>query len=271
MSKKLVFFGNQKLATGIYTKPLVMEALAKNNYELAAAITDKIPENLANLGAEAAVLVAYGHIIPENIITIFPKGIINIHPSLLPIYRGPTPIEQAILNGAKETGVSLMKLSAKMDAGPIFSQAKINLTGSETKQELADKLLSLGTELLIKQLPAILGGSEVSTPQDGSLATYTNLIKKGDGMVDWSKPAQQIEREVRAYQGWPKTQAKIFGHDVIIMSARVAGGQNDGDLVMQCQPGWLEIQELKAPSGRTMSGKDFLHGYTKHRTINNKQ
>src|SRR5581483_9225315 len=130
---------------------------------------------------EAAVLVAFGRIIPQPIIDLFPKGIINIHPSLLPKLRGPTPIETAILDGLTETGVSLMRLEAKMDAGPLYSQQKISLNGDETKLELATKLNKVGAELLINSLPAILDGSLIPKPQNNSKATYTKLITKDDG------------------------------------------------------------------------------------------
>jgi methionyl-tRNA formyltransferase len=208
--------------------------------------------------------VAYGRIIPKDIIDLFPGGIINIHPSLLPKYRGPTPIEQAILDGADETGTSIMRLVPEMDAGPVYAQQKISLTGKESKFELAEKLLSIGGELLIKHLPHVLEKPENFTPQNGSLATYTMLITKEEGVINWSKPAKQIEREVRAYQGWPKSQAEIFGHEVIVTQARVVKDKNDGALVMECYPGWLEIQELRAPSGKILSGKEFIRGYTKN-------
>jgi methionyl-tRNA formyltransferase len=208
-------------------------------------------------------LVAYGKIIPKRIIDIFPHGIINIHPSLLPKYRGPTPIEQAILDGASKTGVSLMQLAPEMDAGPVFTQEEIALKGTESKEELAEQLLQTGAKLLAANIHAILDGSLKPTSQDDSDATYTQLIKKQDGLVEWNKPAEQLEREVRAYLGWPKSRAEIFGHETIVTKARVAKDHEDGGLVIQCKPGWLEIQELTAPSGRTISGTEFLRGYAK--------
>ncbi len=262
-SKRLVFFGNEKLATGVTTDRPVSRALLDSGYEIVARIEDDIPTDLARMaaGAPAAILAAYGHIIPQKVLELFPEGIINIHPSLLPLYRGPTPIEAAILEGAKETGISLMKLVPELDAGPIFAQAKIKLAGNETKQQLADKLSDLGTKLLISELPKILDGSKKPMSQNDELATYTKRIKKTDGWIDFKKPAEQIEREVRAYAGWPRSRAKIFGKEIIITKVRVAANESNGDLVIQCQPGWLEIQELIAPSGLTMSGVDFLRGY----------
>jgi methionyl-tRNA formyltransferase len=293
--KKLVFFGNERLATGVSTDAPTLRALVKAGYEIGAVVSsrsegvsrnkrgleigavahayhipvifpdelEQMAGRLAKLEADAAVLVAFGMIIPQNIIDVFPKGIINIHPSLLPKYRGPTPVETAILDGAAETGVSLMGLAAKMDAGPVYIQAKLALDGSETKPHLAKKLLNIGTELLIDNLQAILDGTLEPIPQDSSAATYTKTLDKTDGWVDFEEPAEKIERKVRAFLGFPKTRAKVLNQEVVITKARVAKAADDGHLVVKAKPGWLEIVELIAPSGRTMSGADFLRGYKK--------
>jgi methionyl-tRNA formyltransferase len=293
---KLAFFGNERLATGLSpTKTPTLQALIGAGYEICVTVSNytkgrsrtareleiaevakahKIPlltpeklinikEDLSGFGAEAAVLVAYGQIIPQAIIDIFPKGIINIHPSLLPKYRGPTPLETVILDDTHETGVSIMQLTAGMDAGPVFAQAKLKLSGHETKDKLAEKLLNLGGKLLMEHLPYILDGLVKPTPQDNSQATYTKLLKKADGLINWQKPAEVLEREVRAYAGFPKSRARISGHEVVITKSRVAQDDSDGDLVMACRPGYLEIMELIAPSGRVISGADFLRGYHK--------
>jgi methionyl-tRNA formyltransferase len=297
MSKlsKLVFFGNERLATGLSgTSCSTLTDLIENGYEIAAVVShytegrtrkprpleiaevakayniplllpdnlNDIKEQLESLGAEAAVLVAYGKIISKEIIDIFPRGIINLHPSLLPKYRGPTPLEQTILDGALQTGVSIMQLTPEMDAGPVFAQEKINLAGTETKTELAEKLLELGSRIMLENLPGILDGSLTPKPQNDSEASYTQLLKKEDGVVDWNKPAELLEKEVRAFLRFPKSQARVLDKDIIITKSRVAKDKNDGDLIIQCKPGWVEIQELIAPSGRTMSGAEFLRGYS---------
>jgi methionyl-tRNA formyltransferase len=207
--------------------------------------------------------VAYGRIIPRSVIDLFPKGIINIHPSLLPKLRGTTPVETAILDGLSETGVSLMKLSAKMDAGPVYAQKKIALSGKETKFELAKKLNHAGANLLAEHLGAILDGSLEPIAQNETEGSYTRMLQKKDGLMDFSQPAEIYERQVRAFLGFPKSRAKLYGHEVVITKARVAQSADDGDLVIKCRPGWLEILGLTAPSGRKMSGRDFLHGYSK--------
>jgi methionyl-tRNA formyltransferase len=292
---KLVFFGNERLATGVTTDAPTLRALVSAGYDVALVVTnhnegvsrsqrvleivdvahayhipvlmpdkptDVLPK-LEKVKAEAAVLAAYGRIIPQTVIDIFPKGIVNIHPSLLPELRGSTPIETAILNGLKETGVSLMRLTSEMDAGPVYAQKKAALGGTETKQELAVNLLNDGVSLLLENLPAILSGKLKPKVQDETEATFTRLLAKQDGLIDFNEPADVIERKVRAFAGFPKTRGKIYGRDVVITKARVAGSENDGALVIKTQPGWLEILELTAPSGRTMSGADFIKGYKK--------
>lgn len=294
-SNKLVFFGNERLATAATTTAPTLRALLAAGYEIEAVIASHadgvsrqkraleigpiakfhhipviLPGEKPDLAAklkhhqtEAAVLVAFGQIIPQGVIDLFPAGIINVHPSLLPKLRGSTPIETAILDGMDETGVSLMKITAKMDAGPLYAQKKIALKGDETKFELAEKLNNAGAELLAAHLPDILAGSLEAKPQKEAGATYTRLLAKEDGVVDFGEPAEKIERKVRAYLGWPKSRAKIYGHEVVITKARVAKNTGDGELIIKCNPGYLEILQLTAPSGRSISGADFIRGYSK--------
>ncbi len=294
-SKKLVFFGNERLATAVHTKNPVLQGLIDDGYQICAIVSNFIPgksrsarelevakvaeansiplllpaklsdikDKLEGFGAEAAVLVAYGRIVPAELIDIFPRGIINIHPSLLPKYRGPTPVEQAILDGIERTGISLMKLAPKMDAGPIFAQQSFNLSVTETKQDLADSLLNLGAKLLLDNLAAILDGSLEPKDQNDEAATYTSLLHKSDGIIDWKLPAVQIERQIRAYDGFPKSRTEVFNQEVVILKVRIAKNKEDGDLVIKTGDGWLEIHKLIAPSGKTMSGTDYLRGYKK--------
>ncbi len=248
---KIVLFGNERLATGITTDVPVLQALIAAGYDVVAVVSNYEPgtsrksreleiagvaarhniplltpakpadilESLRSMKPDAAVLVAYGRIVPQSIIDVFPHGIINIHPSLLPLHRGPTPIESVILEGATRTGVSIMSLQQKMDAGPIYGQSEVSLGGTETKQELANLLLDLGTKMLTELLPGILDGTIVALPQDHSHANYDQLIKKEDGALDFRKPAVQLEREIRAYAGWPKSRTTLGQTEVIVTSA----------------------------------------------------
>jgi methionyl-tRNA formyltransferase len=294
-NNRLVFFGNERLATGITTDVPVLRMLVKAGYDIAAVVAshsegvsrrrrgleivdvahayhipvlmpeklEEIEDRLARYGAAAGILVAFGKIIPQNIIDIFPKGIINIHPSLLPKLRGPTPVETAIVEDLPQTGVSLMGLAAKMDAGPVYLQREIELNGTETKPQLAKKLLHEGQDLLEKNLEYILDGTLEPIPQNEAEATYSKLLSKQDGLVDFAEPAEIIERKVRAFLEFPRSRADVFGQEIIITKARIAKDKNDGKLVIICQPGYLEILELIGPSGRTMSGADFIRGYKK--------
>lgn len=291
-SKNLIFFGNERLSSGFALAGApTLEALIRDGYNVKAVVANYeagtsrkarvleieavakahdipvlLPDRpkdiigqLAEFKADLGILVAYGRIIPQSIIDIFPHGILNIHPSLLPHYRGSTPIEQAILDGESETGVSVMGLVREMDAGPVYAQQSVALSGNETKQELTQKLLSIGGQLVLDVLPSVLDGTAQPRPQDESQATFTSLISKSDGQLDPRKPAGRLEREVRAYAVWPKSRLELLGHQVIVTKARVA--QSGDELTVQCNPGQLAIQELIAPSGKKMSGADFLRGY----------
>ena len=156
-----------------------------------------------------------------------------------------------------------MKLVAEMDEGPVYAQIKLDLSGTESKQQLADTAAKIGAGLLLEKLPAILDGTLAPTPQSETGAIVTQKITKLDGIFDWKKPAATLEKEVLAYSGWPKSRARIFDNDVIITKVREAKDKSDGDLVLPAAGSWLEVQELTAPSGRTMSGADFLRGYAK--------
>jgi methionyl-tRNA formyltransferase len=222
----------------------------------------EIKHEIQQLEVSVGVLVSYGKIIPKDIIDLFSIGIINIHPSLLPQYRGPSPIEAAILNGDSETGVSLMKLTPAMDAGPVYVQQRVQLDGSETKIELYSRLSNLGAGMLIKHLGAITDEKMLPAPQYEAEATYTKLLSKADGVIDWQESAEIIERKIRAYAGYPKTRAELNFKEVIITKARVASNKDDGELVVECgQNSYLEIETLIGPSGKTMSGSDFKRGY----------
>lgn len=154
-----------------------------------------------------------------------------------------------------------MGLVHEMDAGPIFAQELVPLEGHETKQELTEKLLAIGGQLVLQVLPSVLAHTATPVAQKDADATYTSLIQKSDGAIDLTKPAHQLEREIRAYATWPKSRLELHGHQVIVTKARVAQDSNDGKLVIAADSSHLEILELIAPSGKKMSGEAFLRGY----------
>lgn len=223
---------------------------------------NEIIPDIQALGTTTGVLVSYGKIIPQSIIDLFTPGIINVHPSLLPKYRGPSPIESAIKNGDSVTGVTIMQLSAKMDAGPIYATKQHPLLGTETKPELYHALADIGTNLLLEILPTIIDGTRQPIPQDEQAATYCQLLQKSDAELDLaSMSAKQAERCVRAHIGFPKSKLNLLNQSIIITKAHAAAQQKT-PLDSICQDGaYLCIDELVAPSGRRMDAEAFLRGY----------
>jgi methionyl-tRNA formyltransferase len=301
---KIVFFGNERIATAANTDCPTLTKLIAENYDIAAVVVNHEPtlsrnrrqleiakvaaehnvpllaprapadvlEQLTAYQPDIGVLVAYGKIVPQRLIDVFPHGIINIHPSLLPLHRGPTPIESAILHGDSKTGVSIMHVSKQMDAGSVYAYSASPLTGNETKQGLADTLLELGSQMLLTVLPGIVSGDIVGQPQDDSQATYDRMITKQDGLLDLSKSAQQLEREIRAYLGWPGSRCIIAGKDVVVLAAHIAGNniQNvdqktiftaNKELCFQTGDGILVIDILKPAGKSAMPAAAFLAGH----------
>jgi methionyl-tRNA formyltransferase len=162
-------------------------------------LDDEIIAELRSCGCEYAVVVAYGKIFPDALIGAFPQGVLNVHYSLLPKYRGATPLETALLSGERETGVTVQKMVKELDAGDILAQEKTPIGDDETARELRPRLIALGAELLVGTLPRYLDGSLVPVAQDASQATRAYKIKKEDGLLDLSAPAEDNWRKYRAY------------------------------------------------------------------------
>jgi methionyl-tRNA formyltransferase len=303
MNKPIVFFGTEDFSVP------TLELLIADGYTVAAVVTkpdskrgrgqqmtqpavkviaeqhgipvlqpqklSEITDFVQSLGAPVGILVSYGKIIPQSIIDLFVPGIINIHPSLLPLYRGPSPVETAVLHGDRQTGVSIMQLSAAMDAGPVYVQESIQLEGTETISALYSTLSTKGNELLARILPAIVDGTLHPTPQHNDAATYCQLIKKSDGVIDWHTSAAHIERQIRAYHDWPGSRTTLGSVDVIVTKAHVvtidpkpAGTiERTGDnLVVHTSSNGLAIDALKPVGKKEMPVQAFLSGYASHIT-----
>lgn len=296
---RLVFFGNERLVSGLkHTDAPILSGLIERGYDVVAVVVnhtdgtsrnarelevaelakshsipvfsptkpEEIIDELTAMHADAAVLSAYGRILSERIINLFrPLGIINIHPSLLPRHRGPTPVESTILEGDKIAGVSIMQLSAGMDTGPLYGQASFATNPHVGKFELYQQLSQAGAKLLFELLPDILSGSLQPKPQENTDVSVTSLIFKSDGVLDpLSETATALERKVRAYQGYPKPHLKVLNNDVIVTSAKVIEKPDEHALAIPCADNsWLEITSLVGPSGKTMAGADFLRGYAR--------
>lgn len=224
----------------------------------------EIEPSIRALNDPIGVLVSYGKIIPQSIIDLFAPGIINVHPSLLPLYRGPSPIETAILNGDTETGVSIIQLSAAMDAGPVYRQVSVPLNDTETAPQLEQDLGALGAQELTNVLPAIISGALQPTPQDDDVATYCHLLKKEDSFIDTRElTSAAAERRVRAYLAFPKTKSTILGQSIVITKAHVVN-EATSELDLPCSDGrYLSVDTLIGPSGKAMTAAAFLNGYAK--------
>jgi methionyl-tRNA formyltransferase len=224
----------------------------------------EIQKDIQNLKNPIGILVSYGKIIPKSILDLFPDGIINVHPSLLPKYRGPSPIESAIRNGDKSTGVSIMKLIEAMDAGPVYGYATRELHGTETRPELYAELSELGAQTLLSLLPRIISGEAVGLPQDEEQASYCKLLSKEDSWLDpSSQTAHEAERSIRAHLGFPKSKIQLNDHTLVILQAHVSETGSSLLDINFSDNTVLSIDKLIAPSGKQVTASEFLRGYSK--------
>ncbi|OGN27754.1 MAG: methionyl-tRNA formyltransferase [Candidatus Yanofskybacteria bacterium RIFCSPLOWO2_01_FULL_49_17] len=195
------------------------------------------------------VVAAYGKLIPKSLLEIPKYGFINIHPSLLPKYRGPSPIQTTILNGDEVMGVTIMKLDAGMDTGPMLAQIKFHPAPDETFTEIHDKLAGLGAELLIETIPEYIAGRITPRTQDNTQATTTKIFKREDGRIDWSRPARDIYNQIRALNPEPGTWTTWRDK---VLNIKLAGLENNE----------LKIKTLQPEGKKETSFKDFLNGYS---------
>lgn len=215
-----------------------------------------------SFSSRVGVIVDYGVIVSQDVIDSFPLGIINSHFSLLPEWRGADPITFAILSGQTKTGVSLMLIEPSLDTGKLIAQKSLPIAPDETTQSLTAKLVDLSNDLLNSFLPRYSEGLVKPRQQPHQdRATYSRKLTKQDSILDFSKPAAQLEREVRAFIGWPKSRTQLLEKDIIVTRAHVADAPSER-LEIRCGDGkYLVIDELIGPSGKIMSGQAFLNGY----------
>lgn len=256
---------DSKKGRGQKTIPPKVKTIGKN-YNipvLQPTKIDEIADFIKKIDNPVGILVSYGRIIPQKIIDLFTPGIINVHPSLLPKYRGPSPIESAIINGDKKTGVSIMALSKDMDAGPVYKQVEINLTGHEYASDLYQTLAKIGAVELTKALESILLNKMTPRPQEEDRATYCRLLSKSDAFIDPKKiTAGQAYQHIRAYNIFPRTKMSFGGLNCIITKASPSLEPTKNTILMANKT-HLDIQELIAPSGKKMPYGDFKKGYLK--------
>jgi methionyl-tRNA formyltransferase len=222
-------------------------------------------ERLRSLAPEIMVVVGYGQIIPQAVIDLAPRGIVNVHASLLPRYRGAAPIQWAIVNGETRTGVTTMQIDAGLDTGDMLLKTETGIASDETATELSERLAALGADLLVETLE---GGSIVPVKQDPAQATYAPILKKEDGLIDWRQSAQAIHNRVRGLQPWPGAYTHFRGHSLHIWKSRLneAAAAPAGRLaslkppIVGCGAGSLELVEVQLEGRKRISAADFANG-----------
>ncbi len=237
------------------------------------------PEKIRSAGAvdeilalrpDVILVASYGQILPASLLEAPPGKALNLHPSLLPRYRGSSPVAAPILAGDSTTGTTLMLMSPRMDAGPILDQKVVPIEPEETAGELAARLAEKSAELLLADLPSWLSGEIRPRHQDESEATYTDRLSKADGAIDWHRPAVDIDRRVRAFTPWPGAYSTWNGRLISFLS--VAPGKGNarpglvqqsgrGEITVGTGNGLLAVRRLKPAGGRPMSTEDFLRGH----------
>ena len=221
----------------------------------------------AALGADAAVIAAYGLILPVPILEAPVLGCINVHASLLPRWRGAAPIQRAILAGDDETGVTIMGVEKGLDAGPIILSGKLPITATTTAPELHDALSRLGAGLMVEALDGLASGRLVPAPQPADGVTYAAKLGADEGRLDWRRGAVELERAVRALNPWPGTWFDFAGARIKVPAAEVADGAAepgtvlDGSLTVACGAGALRPTRLQRPGKAPADSAAFLRGY----------
>lgn len=255
------------------TPPPVKELALKYKLEvLQPQAIIQILDRLRELAPDLIVVAAYAQIIPEAVLNLPKYGCINIHPSLLPKYRGASPVHAAILNGDEATGVTIMLMDKTLDTGPILSQKTIDIDKHATTISLLDKTAELGAKLLTPTIKKYIKGQIKPQAQDASRATYVRMFTKQDGLIDWTKTAAEIERLVRALGHWPSAWTWIKGKQLKIIAVKPESldfntykpGKTfiyNNCLAVQCGANALIITRLKLEGKNEISGEDFVRGY----------
>jgi len=245
--------------------PVIQPEKVKNNQELL--------NTLKKLNPDIFVVVAYGKILPEEIINLPKHKTINVHASLLPEYRGAAPIHRAIMEGKEKTGVCIMEITPQLDAGDIYACKEIEIKDSDDIVSLHDKLAKEGAKLLIDVLDKIEKGQIRKTPQDHEKATYAKPIQKSEGKIDWSKSVREIFNQIRALKVWPKAYTKFRDKEIKILDAQIIDEKSTGEIgeiveimkdkgiVVQTGKGKLLIKKIQFPSSKPISAVEAVRGY----------
>jgi methionyl-tRNA formyltransferase len=227
--------------------------------------------HFSDLKMDLVVVVAYGKLIPSEILCLPKFECINVHASLLPKYRGAAPINWAIVNGEEKTGVTTMKVSEKMDAGDILLQEEVKIGPAETAADLHDRLAAAGSRLLIQTIEGLENKTIKPRPQDDSMATYAPMLKKEDGLIDWKKSAVEIFNLIRGMQPWPAAYTHLGAKMLKIYEARASGEKSgelpgtvvksNGDLAVATGEGTLYLKDVQLEGKKRMTIDAFLRGH----------
>ncbi|OGC23969.1 methionyl-tRNA formyltransferase [candidate division WOR-1 bacterium RIFOXYC2_FULL_37_10] len=267
---------DRKKGRGLHLTPSPVKELAIQN-KIPVETPEKIKDEtfikkIKSLNPDLIIVAAYGKILPKQILDIPKYGAINIHASLLPKYRGAAPIQHALLNGEKETGITIMQLDEGLDTGDIILQEKLEIEPKDTSAILLDKLFAKGASLLLEAIKQIKNGTAKMIPQNDLKATYAKLITKEMGKINWAKPAEEINNQIRALTPWPsaytfldKKMLKIFEAAVVPLSEVRKPGEvieTKDQLIVACGKDSLSIIDVQLEGKRKMPIADFLKGYT---------
>lgn len=228
-------------------------------------------DELAALSADAMVVVGYGQIIPQSIIDLPKHGIFNVHASLLPKYRGAAPIQWAVANGERETGVAIMRIEAGLDTGPVFDVATMEIGPEETSLDIAPRLAAMGARLMVDVLKKVEVGAAYAVPQDHNQATLAPILKKEDGLIDWSRPASGIHNRARGFLPWPGAWTAFRGERLNIWKCRPAEVEIAGPpgrlvfrnrrLFASCGGATaLELIEVQQEGRKRVTAEAFING-----------
>jgi len=224
---------------------------------------------IQDLSPDLIVVVAYAKILPQEILDLPPYGCINVHPSLLPKYRGAAPIQCAVLNGEETTGVTIMQMDAGLDTGDIITQREADILPDETSGELFERLCVVGAELLVETIQMIASRTATYMPQDSNLSSYAKPITRDMSPVNWTRTAFEITNQIRGLNPWPTATATIKDRDFKLLAAHPGTGEGAPGEVLQagksgleiaCGDGSVYITKLQAPGKKTMSAADYLRG-----------
>jgi methionyl-tRNA formyltransferase len=235
-----------------------------------SARTGELRDALVASGAELAVVVAYGKILPRDVLAAVPRGCINVHASLLPAYRGAAPVQWAVIHGERQTGVAIMQLDEGMDTGPVLLARAVAIDPAETAGELLARLAPIGAAALLEAIEAIAAGRAVAVAQDHARASHAPMLAKADGAIDFAHPAAAVAARIRGVDPWPGAQAALRGQIVKLFRAAAAEGGHaapgtvlaigPAGATIACADGAVVIGEIQAPGRKRLTMAQFAAG-----------